>query len=505
MLRDLNFDINPDLYTKWKGDISLDWDEIDKIKIPKYYRKIMHPFQRKTLQLLKHFGFRAAVGLPVGSGKSLIAMSVLDWKESFPVLIITTSSTTYNLKREYKKWVDRGDTIFIPKSSADLKFYNRDYDIVIVNFEKFSRQIEFLKKESIPSQKLKDFKKNKFRMIIVDEVHKISNENSKIYHAIKFLSIGAPYFIGLSATLLNNKTKELFNLCSILSPKLFPSRYSFLNRYCDPKTIKLGKKTIRTFDGLTNEAELHSVLKNNLLIRFKKEEVMPDLPPVISSIIPLDLNNYKEYRQLEKDFEKHIDKNSEDYTTGLEKMQQLLKASYEGKLDSCVDFVEDLLDNTDKVVVFAHNKEVVSYLMNHFKKRCLKIDGTVPMDKRLDLVDQFVEDDKIEVFILNLVAGKEGLDGMQKVCTNMCFIQHPFTPGGLEQAIGRLNRMHKIGPTNVFHLIGRNTIDEKVLEIISEKQSTFDSVIDGEFEGTGVVSNMYKELVRKYKRDLNGL
>lgn len=460
----------------------------------------MHPFQQKTLQLLKYFNFRAAVALPVGSGKSLIAMSVLDWVESFPVLIITTSSTTYNLKREYNKWVDGGDSIFIPEKLSDIKFYNNEYDIVIVNFEKFSREIDRIDKQTyLPTQNLKDFKKNNFRMIIVDEVHKISNENSKVYHAIKYLSHKVPYFMGLSATLLNNKTKELFNVCNIISPKLFSNRYSFLYRYCDPKSIKLGKKKIQTFDGLTNEAELHNILKNNLLIRFKSEQVMPDLPPVTSTIVPITLNNYDEYEEIENSFTEHLDENSEDYANGLLKMQALLEFTYQNKIDNCIDFINDLLENTDKVVVFAHNKEVISYLMEHFKNKALKIDGTTAMKNRLLLIDQFVEDKTKNVFILNDVAGKEGLDGLQKICTNMCFIQFPFTPGGLEQAIGRLNRMNKIGPTNVYHLVGRNSIDEYILEIISEKQSTFDSVIDGEFDGSGVVSNMYKELIKKYR------
>lgn len=505
MLHSLNFDLSPELYTKWKGTKELDWDEINKIPIPKYYDKIMRPFQKNTLRLLKYFKFRAMVGLPVGSGKSLIAMASLDIKEKFPVLIITTSSTTHNLKREYKKWVNRGDVIFIPNSLKDLTFYNGAYDIVILNYEKLSRQIDFIgekKKQILPTQNLVDFKRNKWKMIITDEAQKYANEDSKTYHAIKYLSEGVPYFIGMSATLLNNKTKELFNLANILRPDIFPNRYSFLNRFCGPEWKFLGKgKKIRTFDGMSNEAELHNLLKSNMLIRFKPEEVMPDLPPVIQTIIPLDLDDYDSYLKVEEEFIEHAKNDPDNRATGLQKMQALLKCSYENKLSSALSFVDDLLDNTDKVVVFCHNKDVMDSIMAHYGKRAIKIDGSTPMDQRLSLVDKFVNDSKINIFALNLMAGKEGIDGIQRICSTLCLLQHPFTSGGLTQAIGRLNRMGKIGPTNVFHLVGRNTVDEEILEIIQRKQATSDAVIDGEFNGSGVVSNMYKELIEKYKKE----
>jgi len=502
MLHKLNFDLHPDVYNKWKGTQDINWRRVNQIAIPEEYEKVMRPFQKKTMKLIKYFKFRAGVGLPVGSGKSLIAMAVIDWKEKFPVLMVTTSSTTHNLKREYFKWVNKDDRIKIIKNTNELIDYKGAYDIFIINYEKFSRQIDFVGKKKVPtpSQKLVEFRSNKFEMILTDEAQKYANENSKTYHSIKYLSEGVPYFLALSATFINNKTKEIFNMANILKPKVFPNRYSFLNRFCDPQWKFLGKgRKIRTFDGLSNAAELHTLLKNNLLIRFKPEEVMPDLPPVVQSIVPVDLDNYDEYIKIEEEFSEHAKTDEDNTATGLQKMQALMKCCYENKASSCLSFTDDLLDNTDKIVIFIHNKALMGIVMEHYGDRALKIDGSIPMDERLNLIDKFIEDPKINIFALNLIAGKEGLDGLHLISTTMVLYQDPFTSGALIQAIGRLNRMNKIGITKVYHLVGRNTVDEKVLEIIQEKQATSDAVIDGEFDGKGQVSNMYKELIKMYK------
>jgi SWI/SNF-related matrix-associated actin-dependent regulator 1 of chromatin subfamily A len=148
-----------------------------------------------------------------------------------------------------------------------------------------------------------------------------------------------------------------------------------------------------------------------------------------------------------------------------------------GKMKAVVNWVEDFIENAQKIILFATHKTIINQLMERFGKIAVKIDGSVPTNKRQEVVDKFQTNKKIKIFVGNIDAAGVGLT--LTASSNVAFLEYPWTPGKLNQAIDRAHRISQKNTVNVHYLVAERTIDEDIISVLDKKAKIINGIIDG--------------------------
>ena len=120
------------------------------------------------------------------------------------------------------------------------------------------------------------------------------------------------------------------------------------------------------------------------------------------------------------------------------------------------------------------------------------------MEDRQKAVDAFQNDPKARVIVLNLQAGGVGLT--LTAGSDVCFVQQGWTPGEHDQAEDRCHRIGQKNSVQAWYLIGVNTIDEDIYDLIDAKRAVVDAVTEGdEVQQASVVGDLMKRLYAKTK------
>lgn len=453
--------------------------------------KELYPFQIEGVRQLMKWDGRALLADDMGLGKTVQSLMWLKLNpEKVPAIIICPASLKYNWEIECKKWL-KTDSISVLSGTTPRNFKS---DIVIINYD-------------IVHHWLWHFKTLPYQTIILDECHYIKNDKAKRTKAIKTLTKGVKHVIAISGTAIVNKPIEVYNVINILNPRLFPSRWNFAHKYCNAKHTGFGWD----FNGASNIEELHNILKNNLMIRRKKQDVLKDLPEKIYTQIPLEIDNRKKYTEMEQDFIDYIEKqmgeelsktekqlqkelgyvnvalNIEDIikkkVESISKAEMLVKVGFlqrkatKGILKIVKEWIYDFLENQDKLVIFAVHSEFINNLLEEFKDIAVKIDGSTPINKRQEIVNEFQTNKKIKLFIGNIKAAGVGLT--LTASSNVAFLEYPWAPGDLVQAEDRCHRIGQKNSVNIFHFVAKNTIIEDILEILRKKSKVVNALLDG--------------------------
>ncbi len=115
--------------------------------------------------------------------------------------------------------------------------------------------------------------------------------------------------------------------------------------------------------------------------------------------------------------------------------------------------------------------------MEEFKDIAVKIDGSTPINKRQEIVNEFQTNKKIKLFIGNIKAAGVGLT--LTASSNVAFLEYPWAPGDLVQAEDRCHRIGQKNSVNIFHFVAKNTIIEDILEILRKKSKVVNALLDG--------------------------
>jgi SNF2 family DNA or RNA helicase len=476
----------------------------------------LYKFQQEGVSFIDNKQGRALIADEMGLGKTVQALNWLHvHPEIRPVLIICPSSVKINWSRETKKWVT-DSKVQIIEGETPKKING---NIVIINYEILSYW----------NQRLRNYH---FKAMIIDEAHYIKNPTAKRTKAIKSLNKSIPNVIGLTGTPIENRPVEIYNIIQIINPSIFPNYYSYLHRFCGAKRNKYGGLDKM---GSSNEKELNRILRNTIMIRRKKSEVLKELPPKMTVKVPLELTNKTEYKRAELQFiqfvkEKYgnIDDKIEDElktfakrykidineeasdeqlkeladlkiekvskAPALAKIEALKQLAVEGKLKEIINWMDTFLESGEKLVVFAVHKKVISALMQAFPK-ALKIDGSVSNKKRQEIMDEFQSNEDSKLIIANIKAGGVGIT--LTAASNVAIIQFPWSPSVVNQAVDRVHRITQLHQVTAWMLVGEDTIEEKILEILKKKEAIISKAIDGEdYEDTSV----FMELIESYKK-----
>lgn len=482
-LKEWGFQLDENLASYVTVDSPITKRRISSIEVPSY-KKDPYPFQVEGVGFIEYKNGRVLLADEMGLGKTV---QVLMWLELHPnkriAVIVCPASLKLNWAREIEEGMTTNMNIHIAEGRDP--YFIPNTDIIIINYDILSYWSGMLL-ELEP------------QVLITDECHYYKNNKAKRTKAVKRLAKKIPHVIAISGTPIQNRPIEIYNAVTILDPTLFPNYWNFVQRYCDAKNTGFGWD----LSGASNTEELHEILINSIMIRRKKKDVLADLPDKVRSYIPFDIDNRKEYDKAGDDFIKYAKSvrgeeaaekaSNAEIITQIEYLKQI---AVKGKLEEVLDWISNFLESGEKLVVFATHKEVITKIMDKFKKIAVKVDGSVTGRKRDQAVVDFQTLERIRLFVGNIKAAGVGLT--LTAASNVAVIELPWAPGDLDQLEDRCHRIGQKDCVNVHYLLSLGTIEYELAEILDRKRKILDSVLDGQATGE---ESLLTELINKTLR-----
>jgi len=479
----------------------------------------LYKYQEKGVRWITHFSGRALLADEIGLGKTIQALAWLHiHPELRPAVIIAPAHLRLNWEKEIKETLpdkQNVQVIFGTDTSQPLTG-----DIIIVSFSILSNSYEKYR-DTLGKKRIKEIPRTgwvdfiidiKPKALIIDEAHFCKSTSALRTKAVRKLSRKCPQVIALTGTPLTNKPIEAYNILQIVDKTIFPDFWNYVHRYCDAKHNGFGWD----YSGASNKEELHEKLKA-VMIRRKKSEVLKDLPSKLPpAFVPIEISNRDEYLKAEKDFIKYLEetegskaarkaKNAE----ALVKMGVLRQLCVEGKTKEAVEWIRNFLESEEKIVIFTVHKAPIDRLMKEFGKVAVKIDGSVPMNKRAEVERKFQENESTRILFGNIGAAGTGLN--LTAASSVAFLELPWTPGEIAQAEDRIHRIVQKKTVSVYYLHAHDTIESEIAKILDKKKEILHAVLDGrEVEETQLITGLIKMYqaapipIQKQKRERGG-
>jgi len=215
-----------------------------------------------------------------------------------------------------------------------------------------------------------------------------------------------------------------------------------------------------------------------------KKEVLTQLPEKRRTILPIEISNSEEYRKATIHFlqwyrQKAGDKKAEKAkkAQALVKLGQLKQLVAKGKIKKAFEWIDDFLFNTEeKLVVYVYHRDIFNTLTNKYKN--ISAIGGKAGKERQKQVKKFQTNSKYRLFIGTIKADKESIT--LTASSTVLFLELGWTPSEHNQAEDRVNR---IGQTdnkiNVYYILGKNTVDQYIWDIIEKKRKVIGKIMDG--------------------------
>jgi SWI/SNF-related matrix-associated actin-dependent regulator 1 of chromatin subfamily A len=443
------------------------------------------------------------IGDDMGLGKTIEAIGVINALPQInTVLLVCPANLKINWKREFKRFLVRPFDIQIANGKPiNLAMAGRG-QIIIVNYD-------ILKKHRAALQAMK------FDLMIMDEAHYIKNRNAKkdpktkqyAYTTLRVREIfeiapAATHIAALTGTpALNGRPEELWTLLQLLDPKRWTSFFGFGKRYCAGHQTRFGWD----FSGISNWEELQRILRETIMVRRLKNDVLKELPPKRRQVIELPNDEFSEQLAAEQEAEARFaaaiddleaqrdfaeaNDNEEAYRDAVNKLRQVRAAEFTeiskrrhdtalAKVPAVVDHVKGLLDQTEKVIVFAHHHDVFDALQEGLKEFMpVRITGEETTTARQWAVDCFQKDKQYRVAIVSIVVA---VGITLTAASTEVFAELDWVPGNMCQAEDRAHRIGQTESVLIQHLVLEDSMDCRMAKTLVAKQADIEKMLDKE-------------------------
>ena len=348
-------------------------------------------------------------------------------------------------------------------------------------------------------------KKKSFSLVIADEIHFLKNRKSIRSKSFKKLIHKVPSVIGLTGTLIMNRPAELLNILILIEriKEITPDdqyHHYFFERYCNMKETNFGLD----ISGASNIKELNRLLKECCYFQVSKRDALKELPPISENVVECEITNKRAYKKAKGDLLQFIEDKFKDEekvekaarAEFLVKLSTLKQLSLEGKEKFIKKWVEEWMEanEEEKLLVFASQSTILTKIAGEFKEGLL-ITGSTTTKKRDEILQKFFLQKESRVLFANIGCLGTGVDGLQKVCSNMAILELPPRPSDLVQVIGRLERSGQENPVTIQYLLSPETIDQDLWEMLKGKKDVTDMLNKGFQDDTSLM------ILQKYKNE----
>ena len=453
------------------------------------YSKYSHrpPLDHQKIAIEKLAGSkRFILADDMGLGKTTSTIIAALETGSKKVLIVCPASLKINWQREIENYSDR--PVFI----AEGKKFSTEHDFVIINYD-------ILKNFHDSDPKKKDeslLLQSGFDLVILDEAHMISNVQAQRTKIINSFAKKVDKVWLLTGTPMTSRPMNYYNLLNLIESPVAQNWKAYAIRYCQGFQFTAGKRKVWNVMGASNLEELRDRTSKQILRRLK-EEVL-DLPDKIITPVYLRLKS-KEYEDLMGEYYDWYDKNpdeSSSLTVQFSKLMKVRKVIANEKTKQTIEFVENILEQGKKVIIFTNFTDTLQTIYQHFGKQAVYLDGSCSNAVRQQAVDSFQNDDKTRVFVGNLKAAGVGLTLTAAEVVIMNDLS--FVPAEHAQAEDRAYRYGQKSNVLVYYPLFENTIEGAIYDILNRKKQIIRTVMgDEQPENTGDIVEEILNLINK--------
>jgi SWI/SNF-related matrix-associated actin-dependent regulator 1 of chromatin subfamily A len=482
------------------------------------------PYQRAGIFYAEQKNGRILLADDMGLGKTIQAIGIAKvYKSDWPVVVVAPASLLLNWKKELVKWLPHDlteDDVHVMKKGKD----NPRGKVIICSYDytkNHAKLTSFLGMQGV---------------LLVDEAHNIKTYTAKRSKSVIYLSHFAKRVILMTGTPVLNRVEELFSLVHAINPHTWGDYDSFVYRYCNAQLGKFGLDV----SGLSNEDELFMKLREDLMCRRLKNDVLKQLPDKLRTTMTLDVNKKSacsatlliEEQVKEIIYALHINGDdlqmAKSYLLGM-KAGDIGKTLFEAyrltglaKIDALCDWIgEKISGGCKKIVIFGHHKDFLDGIenkiisMNEKKKGdqdaigYMRIDGSTSKDKRFNNQESFQTDESCNVAILSINAANSGLTLTE--ANVLVMGELPWTPGVSRQAEDRVHRIGQKCTVNIYYTIAEDTFDGALWNMLKGKSVIASKILDygngDEMEEEITISSpdlLTALMVHTYQKKLNG-
>lgn len=429
-------------------------DEINRINhvVAQKVNAELKPYQEEgviwlTQMRKKRTGCLLADDMGLGKTLQVLAHLAIMEKSSGKHLVICPASLTANWANEINK--------FTPQLFSDIEIAS--YEAVRIHTEEFSR--------------------NKYDTIIVDEGQFIKNDNTQRHKAIGELT--REHMIILSGTPIENSVDEIWSLFKLMIP--------------ETEAIFSKIKTLNVQGDDKRWVELSKLFLSPFILRRTKDEVLKNLPHKSENniFVYLSEEEFAVYKSIRNLFINAIETGVSGRINsialeGLLRLRQccvslnLLPKSltHKGyvkstKIELAVKMIKRFMDEGHKILLFSQFTSALDELTERLTQDSIKpLLLTGNTHNRQVLVDSFQNDEKNKVFLISLKAGGTGLN--LTAADRVILLDDWWNPAVESQAFARAHRIGQLNDVEVYRLVCRNTVEEKILELHKNKKDMSD-------------------------------
>jgi SNF2 family DNA or RNA helicase len=456
------------------------------LKLPKEFNAQLRDYQYEGfvwLSRLAYLGAGACLADDMGLGKTVQAIAVLVSQiKTKPCMVVAPTSVINNWKKEIDKFTTGIKTYMLSDFPAQGDERKKlldglgPNDLLLASYGLLQNEID-------------DLSQKDFAMLILDESQAVKNPVAKRTLAVKKLQ--ADFRLVLTGTPIENNLTELWSQFDFINPGLLGSLRDFQGKYANAIEVNKNKDA---------QAALKSLIQPYLLRRNKKN-VLSDLPDKIEQnlVIEFDPDEAAFYESLRKKaVEILAETDGLDTNMGKRKLQILAEISklrracchpklvglpgagnYKGsKNHKFLELVLALKASGHKALVFSQYTsylDMIKQYLNKLDVNYLYLDGSTPIKKRQKLVDEF-QNGEADLFLLSIKAGGAGLN-----LTEADYVIHLdpwWNPAVEDQATDRAHRIGQKKTVNVYRLIMKNSIEEKILQLHDSKREIADELLE---------------------------
>ena len=384
--------------------------------------------------------------------------------------MVCPSSLSLNWQNEIEKFTPTINSIVIHGNAEERKKQIEsipNFHVVVTSYDLLKRDIEIYKQCNY-----------QFQYIIADEAQYIKNNHTQNARAIKAIVANTRY--ALTGTPIENSLSELWSIFDFIMPGYLFGYKKFKELYEVPIT--------KAEDTMAMQ-KLKMLIEPFILRRIKKD-VLTELPDKTITV----LHNEMQDEQL-KIYLSYVTRAKEEahreiQENGFEKSQikilallmrlrqicchpSLFLSNYNGgssKLTQCIEVVKDAVEAGHKILLFSGYTSMFDILQKELEKQNIpffKLTGQTKVEDRIQLVDEFNRNEDVKVFLISLKAGGTGLN---LIGADMVIHYDPWWNLSAEnQATDRTYRIGQKKNVQVYKLITKNSIEEKIYELQEKK------------------------------------
>jgi SNF2 family DNA or RNA helicase len=422
----------------------------------------------------------------LGLGKTVTAICMLTDKRTRPALVVTLTHLPKQWDREIKKFAPSLRTHIIKKGSPyDVRNKAGKFpDVLIVNYHKLNGWAQSLG--------------GVMKAVVFDEAQELRRDASAKYEAAQHIATGAKYRMGLSATPIYGYGSEFYNVLSVIQPDSLGSKSEFVREWCRGVLDQNGRGRIddpKAFGAFVRDA--------GLMIRRTRRDAGRELPRLskISHYVDSDTKALDDAKSGVMALAKMIVARSgtsfDRMKAGGELDWKMRQATGIAKAPYVAEFVKMLVEAGEKVLLYGWHHAVYSVWMERFAEdtRSVLYTGQESVAQKDQALKAFIEGDA-QVLIMSLRAG-QGIDGIQKSCRTVVFGELDWSPGVMEQCIGRAFRDGQTDPVAAYFLIADEGSDPVIADVLGLKKAQIEGVRDPEAELTEQVGAAPEDGIRR--------